>query len=68
MSRLAVPLKFAVDIAAQDQRFRARRTGQSPIEYANAIHGYRRPVTGKTWAMRFAALALLAGAIYLGAM
>jgi hypothetical protein len=36
MSRLAVPLKFAVDIAAQDQRFRARRTGQSPIEYAAA--------------------------------
>jgi hypothetical protein len=61
-------LDFAVDLSALDRKYRARRTGQSPIEYANAIHGYRRPVTGKTWAMRFAALALLAGAIYLGAM
>jgi hypothetical protein len=56
------------DLSALDRKFRARRNGQSAIEYAAAIHRYRRPVTAKTWAMRLAAIALVAGAIALGAM
>jgi hypothetical protein len=31
------------DIAALDWKYRARRTGQTPAEYASAIEGYRKP-------------------------
>jgi hypothetical protein len=67
-TRLAVPLQFAVDIAAMDHRYRAKRTGQTPAEYADPFERYHRPTSWKTWAAWLCAAALVVGAIVLGAM
>lgn len=37
------PLKFAADLPQLDRAFRARRTGQSPVEYAASVQHFRRP-------------------------
>ena len=48
-----------------DHKFRARRTGQSPVEYANAIEGFKRQVTTKTKLGYLIAAALVAGAFWM---
>jgi hypothetical protein len=68
MNKKLIPFDIASDLSQLDRNFRAKRTGQCKVEYASWIFRYRRPVTGAAWAMRFAALVLMAGAIYLVAM
>jgi hypothetical protein len=61
-------LEFAADLSALDRKYRAKRSAQSPAEYAVAIERYRRPsLTAARIAYTAALLALAAIAIYLGA-
>lgn len=53
---------------ALDHRYRAKRSGQSPVEYANAITAFRRPVTRATKLYRLAAVVLVLAAVFLGAL
>jgi hypothetical protein len=50
-----------------DHKYRARRTGASPVEYASAVEIYKRPLAKASIARYVLALALVLGAIYLGA-
>jgi len=59
-------MSIVSDLAHLDHKFRAKRTGQTPMEYAAAIERYSRPVTWKTWAMRIAAVCLLIAAAVAG--
>jgi hypothetical protein len=56
------------DLSALDRQYRAKRTGQSRIEYAASIEKFRRPVSLKTRTLQAAAVLLVLGAIYLGAI
>lgn len=44
------------DLSALDRKFRAKRTGQSAVEYAASVEIYRRP---SSWAPRIAVAVLL---------
>jgi hypothetical protein len=55
------PRKFATDLSRLDHAYRARRTGQSPAEYAASVQHFRRP--RRSWsASTVITLALLVGA------
>jgi hypothetical protein len=45
------------DVATLDHKFRARRTGMSPVEYSASIQHFRKP--RRQWAPWFATLAIL---------
>jgi hypothetical protein len=48
-----------------DHKYRAKRSDQTPAEYASAITGFRRPTSVKTRLGYAVALLLALGAIYL---
>lgn len=50
-----------------DHRYRAKRNGQSPAEYATAIEGFKRKPTAVSWLCYLLIVALALGAAYLGA-
>jgi hypothetical protein len=52
------------DLSALDRKYRAKRTGQSPSEYAAAIEIFRKPA--RTWRAALVAVALLLIALYMG--
>jgi hypothetical protein len=39
------------DLSTLDWKFRAKRTGQSPIEYAAAVEIHKRPPSISAWAV-----------------
>ena len=47
------------DLSYLDHKWRAKRTGQSPVEYAAAIQGYRRPASWKSRALALLAVGLV---------
>jgi hypothetical protein len=53
------------DLSALDWKYRAKRNGQSPSEYAASVEIYRRPA--RHWTAWAVAAALVLGAIVLGA-
>lgn len=52
-------MTFRTDIAMLDHKYRAKRSGQSPIEYAASIEGYKRP--RRQWGAWLTTAALLVG-------
>lgn len=59
-------MTFAVDLSHLDHKYRARRTGQTPIEYAASIEVYKRP--RRQWGAYIITAALLAGAAMMAKM
>ena len=53
---------------ALDHRYRAKRSGQSPVEYANPYEHYRPRVSTATKLGYAVAAVLVLGAVVLGAM
>jgi hypothetical protein len=39
------------DLSALDRQYRAKRSGQSKVEYAASIEGFRRPFNVSAWAV-----------------
>lgn len=55
------------DLSALDLKYRAKRSAQSPADYAAAIEIHRRPASWRARLGFAAAAALVLGAIVLGA-
>ncbi len=61
-------MKFTNDLSALDHRYRAKRSGQSPIEYAAAVEVYRPARRLSGWAVAITLALGGAAAILAGAM
>lgn len=54
------------DLSELHHKYKAKRSGQSRIDYASAIQGYRRPSSLHTVMCFILAVVLVVGSLYLG--
>jgi hypothetical protein len=50
-------MTIRTDLSALDHKYRAKRTGQSPVEYAASIQRFQRPA--RQWGPLIATIAIL---------